>query len=87
MVVVVAIDRQNGALLRPVEVMSHGFVGPEEEPAIADGIRARVTDMVGGEAQHVDWAGIRDTLKDEVATYIHAQTRRRPLVLPITVEV
>lgn len=86
-VVVVAIDRSDGALLRPVEVMSHGFVGPEEEPAIAEGIRTRVTDMLSGEKQHVDWAGIRETLKDEVATYIHAQTRRRPMVLPITVEV
>jgi len=86
-VVVVALDRQDGALLRPVEVMSHGFVGPEEEPEISEGIRSLVTDMVGGESQRVDWAGIRETLKGEVATYIHQQTRRRPLVLPITVEV
>jgi ribonuclease J len=86
-VVVVALDRQDGSLLRPVEVMSHGFVGPEEEPEISEGIRSLVTDMVGGEAQRVDWAGIRETLKGEVATYIHQQTRRRPLVLPITVEV
>ena len=86
-VVVVALDRQDGALLRPVEVMSHGFVGPEEEPEISEGIRSLVTDMVGGEDQRVDWAGIRDSLKGEVATYIHQQTRRRPLVLPITVEV
>lgn len=86
-VVVVALDRQDGALLRPVEVMSHGFVGPEEEPTISEGIRSLVTDMVGGKEQRVDWAGIRETLKDEVATYIHQQTRRRPLVLPITVEV
>ncbi|MFA7296353.1 MAG: ribonuclease J [Dehalococcoidia bacterium] len=86
-VVVVALDRQDGGLLRPVEVMSHGFVGPEEEPEISEGIRSLVTDMVGGEAQRVDWAGIRETLKGEVATYIHQQTRRRPLVLPITVEV
>ena len=46
-VVVVALDRQDGALLRPVEVMSHGFVGPEEEPAIIEGIRARVVEVVG----------------------------------------
>ena len=86
-VVVVALDRQKGELLRPPEVMSHGFVGPEEEAAIIEGIRARVIEIVGGERQHVNRAGIRETLKDEVASYVHAQTRRRPLVLPITVEV
>jgi ribonuclease J len=86
-VIVVAIDRQAGGLLRAPEVMSHGFVGPEEEPAILKGIERVVTDSLGGESQHVDWTTIRDTLKDDVATYIHEQTRRRPLVLPITVEV
>ena len=46
-----------------------------------------VPGVVGAESSHVDWTGIRDTLKEDVATYVHTQTRRRPLVLPITVEV
>jgi ribonuclease J len=86
-VVVVARDRQHGGLQGPPEVMTHGFVGPEEEPAIIEGITRLVTDRLGGEHGRVDWTGIRDTLKDDVATYVHEQTRRRPLVLPITVEV
>ncbi|MGE0227358.1 MAG: ribonuclease J [Dehalococcoidia bacterium] len=86
-VVVVALDRQLGELLRPPEVMSHGFVGPDEEPEIIEGVQAVVMNVVGGESQHVDWTGIRETLKDDVATYLHQKTRRRPLVLPITVEV
>ncbi len=86
-VVVVALDRQRGELLRPPEVMSHGFVGPEEEPEIIEGVRQVVMDLLGGESQHVDWTGIRETLKDDVATYLHQQTHRRPLVLPVTVEV
>jgi ribonuclease J len=86
-VVVVALDRQRGDLLHPPEVMSHGFVGPEEEPEIIEGVRRVVMDVLGGESQHIDWTGIRETLKDDVATYLHQQTRRRPLVLPVTVEV
>lgn len=86
-VVVVARDRQHGGLQGPPEVMTHGFVGPEEEPAIIDGIRALVADRLGGEHASADWVGIRDTLKDDIAGYVHDQTRRRPLVLPITVEV
>jgi ribonuclease J len=86
-VVIVALDRQQGELLSPPEVMSHGFVGPEEEPDIIEGVRRIVMDVLGGESQHIDWTGIRETLKDDVATYLHQQTRRRPLVLPVTVEV
>jgi ribonuclease J len=67
--------------------MSHGFVGPDEEPTIIEGVQRVVMDALGGESQHTDWTGIRETLKDDVATYLHQQTRRRPLVLPVTVEV
>lgn len=86
-VVIVALDRSRGELLHAPEVMSHGFVGPEEEPAIIEGVQRIVMDALGGEGQHTDWTGIRETLKDDVATYLHQQTRRRPLVLPVTVEV
>jgi ribonuclease J len=86
-VVVVAVDRQRGELIRPPEVMSHGFVGPEEEPAMLEGVRRVVTAALGGEHHPVDWTGVREALKDDVARYLYEQTRRRPLVLPVTVEV
>jgi ribonuclease J len=86
-VVIVALDRARGELLHAPEVMSHGFVGPDEEPTIIEGVQRVVMDALGGESQHTDWTGIRETLKDDVATYLHQQTRRRPLVLPVTVEV
>jgi ribonuclease J len=86
-VLVVALDRHRGELARPPEVMTHGFVGPEEEPAILEGVRRVVAAAVGGEHRAVDWTGIREALKDEVARYLYEQTRRRPLVLPVTVEV
>ncbi|MSQ35570.1 MAG: ribonuclease J [Dehalococcoidia bacterium] len=86
-VVVVAVDRQRGELTRPPEVMSHGFVGPEEEPAMLEGVRRVVTAALGGEHHPVDWTGVREALKDDVARYLYEQTRRRPLVLPVTVEV
>jgi len=85
-VVIVAVDRQRGELLHAPEVMSHGFVGPDEEAPIIEGVRSVVVSVLGGESQHIDWTGIRETLKDEVAAYLHQQTRRRPRVLPVTVE-
>ncbi|MCH8826441.1 MAG: hypothetical protein IIB16_05730, partial [Chloroflexi bacterium] len=42
LVVVAAVDRRTGRLVRPPEVMSHGFVGPEQEPALLEGVRQLV---------------------------------------------
>ena len=86
-VVVAAIDRHSGKLVRPPEVMSHGFVGTEEEQELLDGVIRLVTDMLGGEGQSVTWAQMHETLKDDVAAYLHQQTHRRPLVLPVMMEV
>ncbi len=88
MVVVVAVvDRHSGRLVRPPEVMSHGFVGADEEPALLEGVQQLVTDMLGGEGDAVDWTAMHETLKDDLAAYLHKQTHRRPLVLPVMMEV
>ncbi|MEI6137379.1 MAG: ribonuclease J, partial [Chloroflexota bacterium] len=86
LVFVAAIDRHTGVLARPPEVMSHGFVGPDEEQALLDGVRSRVTDALGAE-RAVDWRALHETLKDNVAEYLYRQTHRRPLVIPVMLEV
>jgi ribonuclease J len=86
-VVVAAVDRHTGTLTRNPEVMSHGFVGADDEQELLDGARQIVIDTLGGEERHVDWRELHDTLKDDVASYLHRQTHRRPLVIPVMLEV
>ena len=87
LVLVGAIDRHSGKLTKSPEVMSHGFVGPEEEQALLDGVRQLVIDKLGGEDRAVDWKALHETLKDDIATFLHQRTHRRPLVIPVMVEV
>ncbi|MQC17819.1 MAG: ribonuclease J [Chloroflexi bacterium] len=86
-VVVAAIDRHTGKLVRPPEVMSHGFAGVDEEPALMEGVQQLIVDVLGGENTRIDWTQIHESLKDDVAEYLHKQTRRHPLVIPVTLEV
>lgn len=86
LVFIAAIDRHNGKLARPPEVMQHGFVGPEEEQTLLDGVRDMVTDVLGVQGT-LDWRALHETLKDDVAEYLHRQTHRRPLVIPVMLEV
>ena len=86
-VVVAAIDRHNGKLTRPPEVMSHGFAGPDEEASLMEGVQQLIVDVLGGEDTAIDWSEIHETLKDDVAEYLHKQTRRHPLVIPVMLEV
>ncbi|MCK9496341.1 MAG: ribonuclease J [Dehalococcoidia bacterium] len=86
-VVVAAIDRRTGKLARPPEVMSHAFAGPDEEADLMSGVQRLIVDVLGSEDAAVNWSEIHETLKDDVAEYLHKQTHRRPLVIPVTLEV
>jgi len=88
MVVFVAtVDRHTGKLAHTPEVMSHGFVGPDEERPLLEGVANLIAERLGGEGNGVDWTTIHDTMKSDVAAYLYQQTHRRPLVLPVMVEV
>ena len=88
LVVIAAVDRHSGRLTRPPEVMSHGFVGPDEEPALLEAVADLVSKVVGGEsAERRDWADLHDSLKDDVLMLMQERTHRRPLVLPVMLEV
>ena len=87
LVVVAAINRQHGTLAGIPEVMSHGFVSPDDESEMIEGVRRLVVDLFGGEGHQLDWTSMRERLKDEVARHLYQETHRRPLVLPVTVEV
>jgi len=43
--------------------------------------------MLGGDSGSVNWREFHENLKDEIARYLYGQTHRRPLVLPVMLEV
>ena len=52
-----------------------------------EGVQQLIVDVLGGEDTAIDWSEIHETLKDDVAEYLHKQTRRHPLVIPVMLEV
>jgi len=85
-VFVAAVDRHTRKLVRPPQVMSHAFTGADEESSLMEGVRKVIQDVLGGESE-INWSDIHESLKDDVAEYLHKQTRRRPLVIPVMLEV
>jgi ribonuclease J len=86
-VIVAAVDRHTQTLTGPPEVMSHGFIGPGEEDEIFEGARQIVLKMMGADAKSVNWLELHENIKAEIARYLYSQTHRRPLVLPVMLEV
>ncbi len=86
-VIMVAVDKRTGALERPAEVLSRGFVDVEEREDLLDRTRDVVAKSLAGADHYAEFADINSRIRDSVSKFLYDETRRRPMVLTVTVEV
>jgi ribonuclease J len=86
--IVVTVDKQTGAVLGQPEIITRGFVhGNEQDPMFAEAIK-RVLMAVENPGDHIsEIALLKSQIKDAVSRYLFEQTKRRPMVFPVVVEV
>jgi ribonuclease J len=86
--IVVTVDKQTGAVLGKPEIITRGFVhGNEQDPIIEEAIR-RVMQAVENPGDHIsEIALLKSQIKDGVSRFLFEQTKRRPMVFPVVVEV
>ena len=84
---VLAVDRQTGKVIGRPEIVSRGFVEMGESDDIIERtkeVTMRAIEALDGMAE---WGLITAKVKDVVARYLYEQTGRRPMILPVPVEV
>lgn len=88
-IVVMAIDRDNGTLVSGPDIISRGFVYVRENEDIIENSRdlARSIVMSYGRIEGSDWQGMKNRIKDELHRYIYEKIKRNPMVLPIIMEI
>ena len=86
--VVVTVDKQTGKVIGRPEIITRGFVhGNEQDPIIDEAIR-RVMESVENPGDHIsEIALLKSQIKDGVSRFLFEQTKRRPMVFPVVVEV
>lgn len=88
LIVVVGIDSQSGELVSGPDVVSRGFVYVRESEALMEEARQRVRSVIEGLGEgYTEWATIKTAVRDAMAKLMFERTRRRPMVLPIVMEV
>jgi ribonuclease J len=71
----ISLDKQTGKLLHDPEVLTRGFVSPEEAETLLPEVRKRVMQAVNGGGMSSE-KDIINTIK----SYLHQETKRRPMV-------
>jgi ribonuclease J len=85
--VVVTVDRQTGNLVGRPEIVTRGFVAEVDERLIK-GATERIARAIENPGDHSSEVGLyKAQIKDGLSQYLYEQTRRRPMVFPVVVEV
>ena len=85
--VVVTVDKQTGRLIGEPEVITRGFVDDLSDPVIGAAAQ-RVIEAIARPEEHTsEVALLKSQIKDGLSRFLYEQTKRRPMVFPVVVEV
>jgi len=86
---VVVLDGQTGRLSSPPEVVTRGFVDWEEWPGLMDEATRALAEIVETRPpeEHYDATVTRERLRQELRRLFRKRTQRRPMVIPVVMEV
>lgn len=89
LIVVVTIDVQNNQLLAGPDIVSRGFVYVRESEHLMDEARDRVRLTLDQCMARgiTEWATIKSDTRDALSRFLYEKTGRRPMILPIIMEV
>ena len=89
LICVVTIDAQNGEILAGPDLISRGFVYEDESRDFLEEAADRVADALEElERDRVtDWATIKKKCRRTLGEYVWQETQRRPMIMPIVMEV
>jgi len=89
LIIVVAVIDSKGNIMADLEVISRGFVYVKESEELIEEIKEvaanALTKSVSKKGNN--WSSIRSAIKDELGAFLYKKIMRRPMIIPILVEV
>jgi len=89
-VIVAIIDKKTGQVRGSPDIISRGFVYLRESKDLLSQTRKRVIEIVAKSAGHggaVNWTYVKDEIRNKIGDFLATKTSRRPMILPVVIEV
>ena len=88
-IVVLSIDHDTGRLVVGPDIITKGFVPPEDEAEIVELSKRRIHEALDGTGPEAraELGVIKDRIHESVGPLLYERTKRRPMILPIVTEV
>ena len=88
-IVVLTMEAGSGQILAGPDIVSRGFVYVRGSESLMDEAQQVLNDTVFGISQKgiTDWGKIKNEIKDALGDYVWKKTKRKPMIMPIIMEV
>lgn len=89
-VVIVQVNSDTGEVEGHINIISRGFVYLEDSKELLSDARDKIKEIVSKEAagqQSLNWSYLKDVLRNRLGDFLYQETHRRPMVLPVVIEV
>lgn len=89
-VIIMTLNRRDGKLVNQPDIISRGFIYMKGNDDLIREVKHEVRKLVeskGKEKLEPNWAYLRNVIRDEIGEYLYQKTERRPMVLPVVIEI
>ncbi|MEK7555650.1 MAG: ribonuclease J [Patescibacteria group bacterium] len=90
MVVIIAtLDRRTGRFLKNPDIISRGFIYLKENKDLVEELRRRIRAIISRIPRHQQLESdyVKSLMRDQIGQFLYNKTKRRPMVLPVVIEV
>ncbi|MEK7507296.1 MAG: ribonuclease J [Patescibacteria group bacterium] len=87
-VIVTLIDSKTGRVRGSPDIISRGFVYLKENKDLLMQVRKKIRFIIEKKVTRpINWVYLKDALRDEIGLFLFQKTERRPMILPVVIEV
>ena len=89
MIVVVGVDAATSQIISGPDIVSRGFVYVREAEDLMEEARNKVQTALDKceETKNTDWNAMKEAIRNALGRFLFEKTRRRPMIMPIIMEV
>ncbi len=91
-VIITVIDSETGRVRGNPDIISRGFIYMKESQELLNQTRKKVKEIIAktaseGQGKGFNWLYVRDNLRDRIGQFLYSKTKRRPMILPVVIEI
>ncbi len=93
LIAVLTVDKETGQPIAGPDIVSRGFVYMRDAEELLDSARIRVRESFaslngqGFNGHTSDWSFVKDKIKYTLSEFLYEKTHRRPMIIPVVMEV